>query len=271
MRTVARNSRGYGLVDLLLSLALAVALFLGVSYVLQSQVAIVRKLKVKLEVTSLYLDLQRSLGVPENCLRNLRPPFSIDEYRISSPGYGVNLESLSEEGSPPLTLLAAGKKIETLSHEATVLGIRALNITKTGPSSFLLDIQAPVRGPDGKILSHLAFTRIQAKTDPDSPVAARRVVSCRYGGAAQIGLKDCRIASDLGSLHFPHFVLCGPDEAVVAGGGVCLGKKKEDVGFVSYSGPKLTSTLSGWEFDCRNSFVTDDQVQSQVVAYCCKR
>ncbi len=271
MRTVAPDNRGLSLVELLLSLALAVALFMGVSYILQSQVAVVRKLKTKMELTSLYLDLQRSFSVPENCLRNFKVPFTIDEYRLTTAGYGVNLDTLSEEGAPPLTLLTSGRKIDNLTYDATVAGIRALNISKTGPDSFLLDIHAPVRGGDGKQLHQFGLTRIQLKTDPESPPSAKRVVACRYGGAAQIGLTDCRIVSGTGSLNFPHFVMCGPDETIVAGGGVCMGNSKDNVGFISYSGPKLTSSQSGWELDCRNSATVDDLIHSHVVAYCCKR
>lgn len=280
MRFAAPNRSGFSLVEVLISLALAVGMFLIVSHFLNSQVAIIRRLKSKLELTSLYLDVQRSIGIPANCLRTFAAPFSINESQLSNPDYVVNLPAIYENDVSATPILAQGQLVPSLTYEVFVSSIRAQNIVRTGPDSFLVDLHAPLQDNQGQNVYVLRLTRIQLRTDAASPATAKVPLSCLYGGASPLG--ECRIVTETPNHNLPHVVNCAADETAVVGGGSCVLPSGSDwdepwtpppgsTGFIISSNPVQTGPLSGWRFDCFAEFPAGDQTRSSTSVYCCKR
>lgn len=278
MPAAVRKSSGFSVVELLISISLALVIFFAAGNLFQSQMTTVQKLKMKLELTSLYLDVQRSLSVAANCLGSLAPPFAINDSLVNDPNYAVTISSLREMGPTPVTLLQAGQRIPNLSHESIAGPIRAGNIVRMGLDSYLLDIIAPVMDSESKYVYTISLSRIRVTTDPASPLNAKRPVSCRYG--TSISVDNCRLVEEIGPVNLDHTVLCAADEVVLTGGGNCIPRTGSewdepsspvDAGYILKSRPVTAGPLSGWQFDCFLPSMVGDFSRSLTTAYCCKR
>lgn len=278
MQAAVRKSVGFSIVELLISIALALVIFFAAGNLFQSQMNTVRKLKMKLEITSLYLDVQRSFSVAANCIGTLAPPFTINETQLNDPTYSVAIPSIREMGPSPVLLMQSGQAIPNLTLESIAGPIRAANISRMGPDYYLLDIIAPIMDYERKHVYTISLSRIRVMTDPTSPNTAKRPVSCRYGTG--LSIDSCRLVEELGPANLPHTVLCAPDEVVLTGGGSCVTRTGAewdepaapvDPGYIHKSRPVMAGPLSGWEFDCFLPTLVGDFPRSLTTAYCCKR
>lgn len=273
MPTAAKSKAGFALVEVLIAAAMMIALFFGSTYLLQSQTGSVRRMKVRLELLSLQLDIQAALSSRESCQQNFT--FVIDEGRLADPTYGFDLNQLVEAGPPPTVLLTSHQPLTRLSSTAQVGQIRARNITKLGPDSFTMNVTAPVTGSNGAFFHNMSFMRVFLATDPGSPANAKVPVGCSYGSVNQV-VGQCQIREAYGMMVMDATVLCAADEVLVSGGGRCVTSAHVDWedpatpavgdgGYIHHSRP----VPPGWNFDCFNPNL--DNVHAQAVAYCCKR
>lgn len=287
MRTVARiNASGFSLIETLIAMGVGLMLFSSASYLLHSQVSTVRSLKIKLELLSLHIDIQRAFSSGSVCLRNFSS-VTINESRIGQPDYFISLPELVDDGTPPIRMLTAGQLLSELTIGVIPENIRVTNIEKLADNSFMADITAPLLDANDKNVYTINLSRIRLMTSGASPASAKVPVSCRYGSGGGSGIGtgvdfgSCRLAMATGTSNLPFNTMCAANEVAVAGGGRCLNGAGMDwdepaippaqqVGYLYQTHQVNSGGLSGWMYDCYNPHVMGDFSVNQNVVYCCR-
>lgn len=282
MRIAVKSSpRGFSLIEVLIAIALILGIFSGAAFLLHGQIRNVRKMKVKLELLSLQLSLQRSLSSRASCQQSLGG-IRIDESLLGTPGYGLPMNQIVEAGPPVVPILVSHQPLTGLSADVRIGAIRAVNIVKTAPDSFTADFVAPASA-EGSQIHSFSFSHIKIQTDPSSPANAKLPVGCDYGPASGGGFAGpCRTVEAMGVVNLEVTAFCAPDEALIGGGGICVRPDGSDWdepavppngegGYIHYNRMIQAGPVSGWLLDCFNPSPAGDFVRSRAVAYCCRR
>lgn len=262
--------------EMLIAAAIGTIVFASVAQLLLSQNLSAFKLRAKLELTGVHLDIQQALSDPATCMANFGN-LRIDENQAGSASYALPVNSLVDDALMPNTILQQGQSPNGFSSNARVSEIRVTNIVKVSDDQFRFDVKIPLVNRDNFVTKMIGVTGMWMTTEPSSPASAKIPQDCGYGARA-VGVGTCRLIEAFSDMNGPGDAFCAPGEKLVTGGGSCVrmdttawdeSGPSTEVGWLVGSTRISSGALEGWRSDCYG--LNLDMSKSQVVAYCCVR